>query len=77
MLCIFVGYCVRSTISLLGERLCVFVRRASDWIYENRVFDPRSTQLAPHNSTSNRVGGKEAISVNSSYLNILVAFKLS
>jgi len=53
-LSIFVGSCVSLCIfvSLLGERLYIFV---GDWIYESLVFDPRSTQLAPHNSTSNQL----------------------
>ena len=56
----------RSSLSLLEER-----ETASDRIYEGSVFDPCSTQLALYNSTSNHVGGKEAISVHSNYLNIL------
>ena len=51
LLCIFVGFCVWS---LLRER-----ESASDQIYEGRVFDQRSTQLALHNSTSNHVGGEQ------------------
>ena len=57
---LFCIFCIdqRSFVSLLGERLCILVERAAYWIYESRVCDPRSTQLAPHNSTSNHVGGK-------------------
>jgi len=53
LFCIFVGSCVRSAllVSLLGKRLCILVERAADWIYESRVCDPHSTELAPHNST--------------------------
>ena len=56
------------SVSLFGER-----ETGSDRIYEDPVFDPRSPQLALHNSTSNHVGGKEVISVHSIYLNILDA----
>jgi len=51
----------RSSLSLLGEHLCwesssvsLLGERetASDGIYEGHVFDPSSTQLAVHNSTS-------------------------
>ena len=41
------------SVSLFGER-----ETASDRIYEDRVFDPRSPQLALHNSTSNHIGAK-------------------
>lgn len=50
----------------MGER-----ETASDQIYEGHVFDQGSRQLALHNSTSNHVGGKDAISVVPNYLNIL------
>jgi len=71
-----------SSLSLLGEHLCwksgsVCLLReretASDQIYEGRVFDQCSTQLALHNPTSNHVRGKEALSFDSNYLNILDA----
>ena len=41
--------------------ICIFViffERELDWIYEYHVFDPRSTPLSLHNSTSNQASGK-------------------
>ncbi len=36
----------------------VFLEKDSDWIYEYHVFDPCSTPLSLHNSTSNQASGK-------------------
>jgi len=38
--------------------ICISVERESDWIYEDLVFDPRSTPLSLHNSISNQAWGK-------------------
>ena len=71
LLLIFVGWA-----SSLKERLCIFVGRAWDCV-RPIIWRPcvrsSSTQLALHNFTSDHVGGKEAISVHSNYLNILEA----
>jgi len=60
----------RSSLSLLGEQLCIFVGRAWDWVRPNmwRSCVRSTLNATPHKSTSNHVGGKEAVYVNSNYL---------
>ena len=64
-----------SSVSLSGEGETEYMKVLcsinTSLYFSGPVFDPRSTQLALYNSTSNHVGGKEAISVHSNYLNIL------